>query len=53
MHGGYLLEYQNKSEDMLTNLIQIFRQMVFHNYFPMHDKMVEFGASCSALFFKV
>jgi hypothetical protein len=40
MHGGYLLEYQMKSEDMYTNLIQIFRQMVFHNSFLMHDRMV-------------
>jgi hypothetical protein len=40
MHAGYLLEHPSKSEDMFVNLIQIFRQMVFHNYFPMHDKLV-------------
>ena len=36
----YLLENKRKTDDMVINLIQIFRQMVFHNYFPMHDKLV-------------
>lgn len=41
-HANYLLQYQTKCDDMCINLIQIFRQMVFHNYFPMHDKVVFF-----------
>ncbi|CAF0720089.1 unnamed protein product [Brachionus calyciflorus] len=37
----FLLDNKRKTDDMVINLIQIFRQMVFHNYFPMHDKLAE------------
>lgn len=39
-HATHLIEYKEKTDDMHVNLIQIFRQMVFHKYFPMHDRVV-------------
>lgn len=49
----YLMEYQPKLEDMQINLIQIFRQMVFHNYFQMHDKVVDKFRFYTVFFFFV
>ncbi len=40
-HTKYLLKNQLKSDDMCINLIQIFRQMVYYNYYPIIDKTTE------------
>ena len=43
-HAKYLLTKQAKSDDMFINLIQIFRQMIFHDY-QAENKTVNFVSS--------
>jgi inositol 1,4,5-triphosphate receptor type 1 len=40
-HTKYLLKNQLKADEMCINLIQIFRQMVYYNYYPVNNKITE------------
>lgn len=40
-HTKYLLENQSKTDNMFINLIQIFRQMIFHDYYPAENLIIE------------
>ena len=39
-HAKYLMQSQPKNDEICINIIQILRQMVFHNYVPIYDKVV-------------
>jgi hypothetical protein len=41
-HAKYLMQNQPKNDEICINIIQILRQMVFHNYVPIYDKVVCF-----------